>query len=190
MTCSTPSYVPQTPPVKLQRSFCDWSWSIKCSQCLNWRLKESYASKSIHIFQLISLNLNAAVRGKFAELAGGPSPVTVDWTNKLGCIRVTLKEPAGRGRGCCSQCGGEWMMPGASCIDHTTQTASLHLNGFFPSISVLTFSLFTWLNVSIQALLFTVLSLPLLLPPNVFKFCLNSELELSKYSYQKSQCLV
>lgn len=162
MTCTTPCYVTQTPPVKLQRSFWDWSWSIKCSQCLNWRLKESYASKSIYIFQLISLKLNAAVRAKFAELAGGLSPVTVDWTNKLGCIRVTLKEPAGRGRGCCSQCGGEWMMPAVSCADQTAQTALLHLRASFPPfLSSHSACLRDWESVH-QALLFISLFLLLL----------------------------
>lgn len=104
-----------------QRSFFFFFFkSMKCSQCT----KKSYASESIHLFQLIPLNLSAAVHGKFAELQGGLSAVTDQWTNKLGCVKMMLREAVGWGRGCCSLCVGEWMMPGATCTARTSQAES------------------------------------------------------------------
>lgn len=70
--------------------------------------------------------------GKFSELQGGLSAVADQRTNKLGCIKMMLREAAGWGRGCCSQCGGEWMMPGATCTGQTPQAASAWLESRFP----------------------------------------------------------
>lgn len=86
----------------------------------SWSVRES-SSDSIQVFKLISLDLNSAVRGDFPDLWEGLQH-TSEQTNP-GCVGMMLREVAGCWRGCCTQFGGEWMTPSATCIGQTAQAA-------------------------------------------------------------------
>lgn len=125
-------------------SIWDWNWSMKCSLCLKWHLKES--CEWIHL--RFSADFTRPERGSsFAERAGRSASCNTS-VSKQTWDDAERGSGKTRGRGCCSQRGGggaEWTTPGATCTRQTPQAevVSRHLCPHHAA-------LFMWRSSSLQ----------------------------------------